>query len=162
MKKTISILLSLVMLFALCVPAFAADATITKPATAGTATLSTDGTAGGADGEYTVTYPATVEIEWESTAAKEIPFSISSQLVTGKKLSVTVAPKDGISQLTAKTAGNTHSLAYTLSGDTTVTTADAVADESHTATVTIAKEQWANAAIDVYEGHLTFTVAVVG
>lgn len=160
MKKTFSVLLSLVMLFAVCVPAFAVDQTIQKPGTEGTATLSTDGTVGGADGTYTVTYPATVEIPWNTKTATLIQYRVSTQLVAGKTLSVKVAPQ-GESKLTAKTAGNNHSLAYTLAGDMQVQTADAVVNNNYVASITIAEEQWNNAAIDAYEGTLTFTVAVV-
>ena len=67
MKKVLSVALALVMLFAVCVPAFASQ-TITQPGDTAVdvMTLTTD-VNGDPAANFTVTIPATVSIPWYGT-----------------------------------------------------------------------------------------------
>lgn len=105
MKKTLAVLLSLTMLFALCVPAFAAvtpgkiDQTI-DPATHATDEAPQDGEGivkvlGAKEKEtYSVTFPASTEIAWDDTAAKDISYHVDCQLLAGATLAVQVSNKN--------------------------------------------------------------------
>lgn len=157
MKKIISIALALVMMFAICVPAFAADKTITNTAPdAQDAVIKTSTT--GATGSYTVTIPAETVIAW-GTESTNLQYKVSAQLEPNKALKVTAAAKDGVYTMTD---ANGLTLAYTLGDATYTTTANTVVtDEAKTLTVNVAANDWNNAVISEYSGYLTFTAEVV-
>lgn len=155
MKKVISIALALVMMLAICVPAFAAEISNTAPdAQDAVVKTSTDGQTG----SYTVTFPAETVIVWGAEATN-LQYTVSAQLGTNKTLTVTAAAKDGVS--TMKDA-NGLTLAYTLSGDTAYTTPvnTVVTNAAKTLTVNVAADDWSNAVISEYTGYITFTAAV--
>ncbi len=158
MKKVISLVMALVMMMAIMVPAFAAELNATTQS--GTAQVVTDTSAITGDGTYTVTYPATMNIVW-NTVTTNFSYSVDSNLRTGKCVQVVVADTgDGLNMLNATNA----TLAYTLTGTTTAkTTSPVVTAENATFTYSIVVEEsaWNAAAIDTYSDTLTFTSTVV-
>ncbi|MGN0520782.1 MAG: hypothetical protein ACI4LB_08595 [Candidatus Fimenecus sp.] len=170
MKKALSIALALTMLFALCVPAFAAGTVdITADGGTGDSIVKTLTTlpGGGSAENFTVSIPAETEIPWLTTTAYDIAYTVESHLAYGKHLEVSVADKDAQNIMTyAPEAGVTLELPYTLS-DTTYTAAGPVVNpptDSATnaaAKITVAESDWNNAIIGEYADTLLFTVNVV-
>ncbi len=154
MKKIIAIAMALVMMMAICVPAFAADLNATT--NEGDAVVKTNTSA--VSEEYTVTYPAVMNLDW-GTESTPFEFSVTSQLKTGNCVEVSVADKDA-AYLMVNATGET--LAYALAGTTaTKTSAPVVTDEAFNYSVDVAAAAWAAAAFDTYEDTLTFTSAIV-
>lgn len=158
MKRIISLALALVMMFAVCIPAFAADLNAGTPA--GNTLVLVDGIDDMGEGSYTVTIPALVKIPWGNETV-DVEYSVYCQLQTGKLIKVTASSANGgIMSNSAKTA----SLKYSLSG-TTYTTANSVilesAPEKATVKVLIPNANWQKASIDNYSGTLTFTAELV-
>ncbi len=154
MKKVLSLALALVMMFAVCIPAFATDLNAGAPA--GNTQVLVDGIGDMGEGSYTVTIPAEVKIPWGKTSA-DVEYSIYCQLQTGKLVKVTASSADGgVMKNPAKTA----TLNYSLS-DTTYTTTNSVIlatnPENATVKVLISQNNWDGASIDNYSGTLTFT-----
>ena len=163
MKKALSIALALAMLFALCVPAFAANIT-TDGGTGDSIVKTRTTTAGGDSAEnFTVSIPAETTIPWLTTTAYDIAYTVESHLAYGKHLTVTVADSDGQNKmLYTPEAGVTLELPYTL-GATTYTAASPVVNPAANvaATITVDANDWNNAVIGEYADTLTFTVNVV-
>ena len=163
MKKALSIALALTMLFALCVPAFAANIT-TDGGTGDSIVKTRTTTAGGDSAEnFTVSIPAETTIPWLTTTAYDIAYTVESHLAYGKHLTVTVADSDGQNKmLYTPEAGVTLELPYTL-GATAYTAAGPVVNPAANvaATITVAENDWNNAIIGEYADTLTFTVNVV-
>lgn len=168
MKKTISVLLALVMLFALCVPAFAADTTvdITKD-TAQTAdvlvkTSTKDGENKDAD-FYTVTIPADLTFTWGDTDVKNANYTVHAQLLIGASLKVKVE-SDVTNGNEMSATGTEKKLHYTLVGGAEETFTEVVAANTEPATsiqVSIADSEWAQAPVGEYTGSLTYTVTYI-
>ena len=163
MKKALSIALALTMLFALCVPAFAAN--ITTDGGTGDSIVKTQTTTTGGDSaeKFTVSIPAETTIPWLTTTAYDIAYTVESHLAYGKHLTVTVADSDGQNKmLYTPEAGVTLELPYTL-GATAYTAASPVVNPAANvaATLTVAENDWNNAVIGEYADTLTFTVNVV-
>ena len=158
MKKVISLTLAFVLMFSICIPAFATDLTLGSQS--GSSTVNVRKETAGAS--FVVTIPPTVDIKWE-TVETNIEYSISSQLATGTFVKVTVkADVDG----KMKNTDNSASLDYSLKSNTTeYTTTKSVipvdAPEKASAVVTIPLENWRKASIDNYTGTLTFEATVV-
>lgn len=162
MKKLLSIALAVVMMFAICVPAFATDITKDSAQTASADVVTTyDETA---DWSYTVTIPAGVTVAWNDTSAQAMTYSVESQLLIGASLKVSVAA-DNAGVMTA--TGTTDTLTYTLAGGDEVefpavnaanTTAPGVVGGTN-ASVTIA--DFSGVAVGAYTGTLTYTVTYV-
>lgn len=163
MKKALSIALALTMLFALCVPAFAANIT-TDGGTGDSIVKTRTTTAGGDSAEnFTVSIPAETTIPWLTTTAYDIAYTVESHLAYGKHLTVTVADSDGQNKmLYTPEAGVTLELPYTL-GATAYTAASPVVNPAANvaATITVDANDWNNAVIGEYADTLTFTVNVV-
>lgn len=163
MKKALSIALALTMLFALCVPTFAANIT-TDGGTGDSIVKTRTTTAGGDSAEnFTVSIPAETTIPWLTTTAYDIAYTVESHLAYGKHLTVTVADSDGQNKmLYTPEAGVTLELPYTL-GATAYTAASPVVNPAANvaATITVAENDWNNAVIGEYADTLTFTVNVV-
>ena len=88
MKKAISVVLALVMLFAVCVPAFAAD--ISATGTGDVIVSTSTKTATGEDAEsYTVTIPADTTIAW-GTDSTDVGYTVESHLARNKAVAVAV------------------------------------------------------------------------
>lgn len=169
MKKVLAVVLSLIMLFAVCVPAFAVH-TITDKTEGSTADskLSTsmqkeDGTDGAS---YVVTIPAETVIPWEKTKTL-FNYSVKTQLESGKRLSVTVVSDCGRNVLTD--AAKENEIPYTFSrtngGDhietLAYTTDKEVIDTNRTFNIDIATAAWEAVPVNVYTCSLVFTVEVV-
>lgn len=161
MKKVLALALALVMMFAVCIPAFAAnpitqDSDLKKgEAIVKTSTTREDGT----DAEsFTVTIPATTVIPWE-TEVTNLVYTVESHLAYGKHLEVSVASEDYKMELAEDAA---ETLAYTLGGATAFAADGPVVNPAadQTLTVTIAAADWANAIVGEYEDTLTFTAEV--
>lgn len=158
MKKVLSLALALVMMFAVCIPAFATDLNAGAPA--GNTKVLVDGISDMGEGSYTVTIPAEVKIPWGNETA-DVEYSIYCQLQTGKLVKVTASSADGgIMENLAKTA----TLNYSLSDITYTTTKSvilATSPETATVKVLIPQTNWDGASIDNYSGTLTFTAELV-
>ena len=157
MKKIISVLLAVAMLAALTVPAFAAD--ITKDSAEQSAkvdvvtkTTNTDG----ADAySYTVTIPASFEFDWGDTAAKDATYTVTSQLLLGASLDVSVAANNGGQMTNADTAST---LTYTLTNGGSAHFAEVNNSAAPTAQPAVSIASYDNVPIAVYTGTLTYSV----
>lgn len=96
MKKTLAVLLALTMLFALCVPAFAVDNTITE-----TGAQTGDGkvVVAGQDvaESFSVSFPAQCDIAWnDTTTVVDMGYTVNSYVLkVGRQLTVSVTA-DGV------------------------------------------------------------------
>ena len=151
MKKVFSVVMALVMLFALCVPAFAGDITKDTAQTGNTDVITTFDAS--ADETYTVTYPATVSVAWGDTAAQDAKYTVTSQLQIGAKLTVSAAANNS-GKMTA--TGTADTLTFTVAGGDAAefTGVNNAADSS--TTVTIA--DFSTASVGEYTGTMTYTV----
>lgn len=169
MKKILSIALAIVMMFAICVPAFATEINKSEPAadsdgkqTAQAEVVTTYDNA--TDWSYTVTIPAGVTVAWNDTTAQAMTYKVESQLLIGASLKISAAADNG-GVMTA--TGTTDTLAFTVAGGDAVefgavnpanTTAPDVVDGTNVS-VTIA--DFSGKAVGAYSGTLTYTVEYV-
>lgn len=160
MKKVLSIALAVVMMLAVCVPAFAAD--ITTGGGTGTTIIKTvTTTAGGEDAaNFTVTIPADTEITWgaESTT---LTYYVESHLRYGQHVEVSVAGNGVMSYVAS--ADDTFTLPYALGGEAAYAAESPVVypAASPDFTVNVAEDDWNRAVIGEYSDTLTFTAEVV-
>ncbi|MGN0520780.1 MAG: hypothetical protein ACI4LB_08585 [Candidatus Fimenecus sp.] len=154
MKKTISVVLALTMLFALCVPAFAADEYIYKdtvPQTGDTDVVTTfDATT---DETYTITYPATVSVAWGDTAAQDAKYTVTSALRIGAKLTVKAEANAGGEMTNSNTS---DTLTFTVQNGAAQDYPEVNNGVASSTTVTIA--DFSGAAVGEYTGTMTYTV----
>lgn len=165
MKKIISVLLAVAMLAALTVPAFAADITISKdepaagPDGAQTATVDvvtkTTNTEGADAYTYSVTFPASFEFAWGDTNAKSATYTVTSQLLLGASLDVSVAANNGGEMINENTAST---LTYTLANGGSAHFAEVNNDAAPATHPTVSIASYAGVPIAVYTGTLTYTV----
>lgn len=157
MKKFLSIALAVVMMLAVCVPAFAANPITEKTENTGTTivkTKTTDENDQNAE-SFTVSIPADTTIAWGKDSTALEGYSAEAHLAYGKKLYITVAGTG-----TMKLAEDeTETLAYALSGDTEYVSAKPVVNPvaELSLNVDIATDAWANAIVGEYADTLTFT-----
>lgn len=157
MKKILALAMAIVMMMAIAVPAFAAELNATTQS--GDATVLTDIKGIQGDGTYTVTYPATMALIW-STESTPFSYSVTSQLKTGKCVSVEIVDKDANGLVMVNAAGD--ELEYSLGGTTAgKTTAPVVTDATFNYTVDVLKADWDAASFDEYKDTLTFSSEVV-
>lgn len=160
MKKVLSVALALVMLFAVCVPAFAVNTITDKTENTGTSIVKTDTVKeNGESGEnYSVVIPANTTIPW-GEASTDLTYTVEAHLGYGKKLHVSVAG-NGTMALKEDAA---EKLSYTLGGATAYTSAGPVVNPkvSQTLNLAIADNAWANAIVGEYADTLTFTAEVL-
>lgn len=158
MKKAISVVLTFIMLFAVCVPAFAAT-DISKTGGTGEVTVkTTTKTESGDDAEtYSVTIPADTQIAW-GTISTDVSYTVESHLSRNKAVAVAVA---GSGEM--KTEDGAYALAYTLDG-----AVEYVADRpvvypaaAQAVNVLIAEDSWNTAVVESYSDVLTYTSEVV-
>lgn len=153
MKKIISIALALVMMMAVCVPAFAA--TLDVNTQSGSATVFVDGVADKDEGTYSVEIPASVDLTWGDTTKSGV-YKITSQVQTEKRVKVTLAKEKDLTNAANET------IEFAVADTTTGIAGGAVVNEdSHTFTLTIDEGEWATASIAAYEGTITFTAELV-
>lgn len=162
MKKILAVVMALTMLFALCVPAFAATGTIDEnTADPKEAVVPVKTTYSTSDESFTVTYPASMEIPWGTLvddANAAFDYSVVSQLQAGKTITVAVTQTNPV-----MTSAASETLKYDLKGDVNVTTTAAVvaADAfKKTVRVNVAQSAWDAAAINEYTDTVTFAVTV--
>lgn len=157
MKKIISVLLAVAMLAALTVPAFAAE--ITKDSAEQSATIDvvtkTTNTDGADAYTYSVTFPASFEFAWGDTAAKDATYTVTSQLLLGASLDVSVATNNG-GKMTNENTASTLTYTLTNGGSTHFTEVNNSAAPTAQPTVSIAS--YAGVPIAVYTGTLTYSV----
>ncbi len=152
MKKIIAIAMALVMMMAIAVPAFAA--TLDAATSNGDTIVIVDGTDVANNGIYTVTIPASVNLTWGNDGADE--YVINSQLLTGKRVKVTLAKSV---DLTSDAGEVIH---FTATDTTTGISADeVVVDEAHTFDIAVEVTDWIKVPYDVYEGQISFASEVV-
>ena len=157
MKKIISVLLAVAMLAALTVPAFAAE--ITKDSAEQSATIDvvtkTTNTDGADAYTYSVTFPASFEFAWGDTAAKDATYTVTSQLLLGASLDVSVAADNGGKMTNESTAST---LTYTLTNGGSAHFAEVNNDAAPATHPTVSIASYAGVPIAVYTGTLTYTV----
>ena len=164
MKKIISIALALVMMMAICVPAFAETAVL------GENTVNVETTYDATtDASYTVTIPATISVVWgDETTTYDASYSVTSQLLVGASVNVDVAydaDTDDTNNGVMTNADTTATLKYTLTGvgETTFTGVNNGTKASNMggtdATITVAG--FDAAPVGVYTGTITYTVEYV-
>ena len=158
MKKVISMLMTVAMLAALMVPAFALDQNTPK----GDTIVKTSTTmAGGQDARrYTVTIPADTVIAWGAEKTELTGYTAEAHLAYGEKLSVTVSGNGNM--VYEPEAGTTLALPYTLEGDTAYESAGPVVYPVATLalSVNITADDWNEAVVGEYQDTLTFTAAI--
>lgn len=153
MKKILALVMAVVMMMAISVPAFAA--TLDGATDAGDTTVIVDGTDGGNyEGTWSVTIPATVNLTWNNNGADE--YSITSQLVSGKRVQVTLAKSKDL------TSAENNVIPFTATDATTgLSASEVVADEVHAFNITVEADAWAAVPYDLYEGQISFAAEVV-
>lgn len=159
MKKLISVLLAAVLLLSACIPALAADQEIhlgdaQQSATADVYTKTTKDDADVAS--YSVTIPADFKIPWGDKSAHGAPYTVTSQLLIGAKLKVTVTA-DNSAKMTR--AGSEYFLAYTLAGGDTVIFSEM--NKNVVTTPTVAVQDFSRVPVADYTGTLIYTVEYV-
>lgn len=163
MKKTFAVILAVAMLFAACVPAFAAGTkTITEKGGDSASVIKTDISAlPSPDGYFTVTFPAETSIPWAMSgdSLTNIPdCSLESHLIDGKTLEVKVLPS-ATAKMTAQ--GISTTLAYTLEGEILVNKNTPVVQKTtFTPQVKILASEWNQAIVGTYSDTLTFETTV--
>lgn len=157
MKKLLAMALAVVMMLAVCVPAFAAD--ITTDGGTGTAIIKTSTqTAGGEDGAgFTVTIPAENTIYWDALSTN-LTYTVTSQLGPNTGVQVTV---DDTDQAYVMVDAESNTLAYSLANTTGTTTSPVVNAKEFTYTVNVAEAAWNEAIVSEYADELTFTAELV-
>lgn len=149
MKKIISVVLALVMMMAVCVPAFAA--TLDVNTQSGNSTVLVDGVTDMGEGTYSVEIPASVDLIWGDTT-KAGEYKITSQVQTDKRVKVTLAKAKDLTNAANET------IEFAVADATTgIANSAVVNNEAHAFNLTIDASEWAAASIATYEGTITFT-----
>lgn len=162
MKKALSVALALVMLFAVCVPAFAAAESTDISATgSGTVMVETSTkTETGEDAaDYKVTIPADTIIAWGAPST-DVGYTVESHLTRDKVVAVTVT---GSADKEMKTADGKYKLAYELDGKTAFTADHPVIYPAakQALSVLIDEDAWNHAVVESYSDILTYTSELV-
>ncbi len=170
MKKALSLALAVVMMLAVCVPAFAADIEYAEGVETGdpaeviirTSDKKLDDNNNPVDARsYTVTIPADQEIPW-GTESYDISYAVETHLAYGETLAVTVAGEQGYMSYSPE-AGVELPLPYALLGDGVAyeTTEPTVYPaETVPLSVVVTEEDWNEAVIGTYSDTLTFTAEI--
>lgn len=162
MKKALSIVLAVVMLFAVCVPAFAAELPEELKANGQSGTVIVKTTTKTADDKdarnFTVTIPADTEIPW-GEPTKDLVYSVESHLGDQEYVNVKVTGNDKM----IYNASEVYELPYTLTGDvdSTEIKPNVYPAAEHTVTVNVEDLTWKTAVVGDYADTLTFTAAIV-
>lgn len=163
MKKYLSIVLAIVMMFAICVPAFAADdyeinqdnnnTTYAEGANVDVYTTYDD-----VENEYTVTIPADLAIEWGDPNAEEIAYSVYTNFIDDATLSV-VAARDNDGKMTATEVSVSEFLTFQLTANGAGTfTGYNVPGTTPAAQAAVKVADWEAAPFGEYHGSVIFTV----
>lgn len=153
MKKILAVVMALAMLFALCVPAFAADPNPITKGTAQSGSIDVITTYLPSDETYSVSYPAAVNVAWGDTAAQDAKYTVTSALQIGAKITVSAAENAGGKMTATGTADTlTFSVQNGAAQEFTGANAAVVSDTK----VTIS--DFSGAAVGEYTGTMTYTV----
>lgn len=158
MKKVVSVLMTVAMLAALMVPAFALDQNTPKGDTiVKTGTTMEDGKDAR---RYAVTIPADTTITWGAEKTDLTGYTAEAHLAYGEKLSVTVAGSGNMTY--SPEAGVTLELPYTLEGDTAYVSAGPVVYPvaNLALSVNITADDWNQAVVGEYQDTLTFIAEI--
>ena len=172
MKRTIAIIMALVMMMAVTVPAFAADTAqyiaqdtpVSSETGAQESSVDVLTTFDDDDWSYKVTIPAGVTVPWGDTNPQAMTYSVESQLLIGARLKVSAAANDGG---VMKATGTEETLTFTVSGGDEVefmpvnpanTTAPNVVGGEN---VSVQIADFAGKPVGAYTGTLTYTVTYV-
>lgn len=155
MKKVLSIALAVVMMFAVCVPAFAVDITKETDQSADVAVKTKIDTN---DISYTVTVPADIEITWGDNKAYDASYTVTTQLFAGDTLDVEVAAKDGSTVMTATDASITDTLNFALTNGGKATFGAAVTNAAPENAPAVSIADFSGVTVTEYVGYLTYTV----
>ncbi len=148
MKKTLSVLLSVLLLSLVTVPSFAAPATLNKENPVGSVKISTGE---GKQDEYELT-----EIPWEATSYAIGKVTATKMwLSPGKTVKVAVSSLNG-SKL-VNTLDSSKTIAYTLTGAEQMAFLPGDYMKSYDLSVNIAEAEWQKAASGEHTDVLTFT-----
>ena len=154
MKKILAVVMALTMLFALCVPAFAADPNPITKDTAQSGSIDVITTYLPTDETYSVSYPpSAVSVAWGVTTAQDAKYTVTSALQIGAKITVSAAANDG-GVMTA--AGTTDTLTFSVQNGEAQEFTGANAAVNSATTVTIS--DFSGAAVGEYTGTMTYTV----
>lgn len=170
MKKVLSVVLALVMMFAVCVPAFAAELKgnqtndAANPVTDNTVIVKTQTTDDSGNpitpeefANFTVVLPADFVMTWDDDSVVAETYTAEAHLTYGKHLNITVAG-NGAMKLDVDAS---KTLPYALSGDTAfVATAESFAPTTLTLNAKVEMNDWKTAIVGYYEDTLTFTAWV--
>lgn len=162
MKKAISIVLTVVMMFAVCVPAFA-ETVLNKENKSGKLNVST--TTDFENGEtairYTITIPADTQIAWGTTDPVDVSYFVESHLSRNQAVQVEVSGTGTMK--TDPANGDVYELAYTLNGAITFSADSPVVYPAakQDVTVVIAEDSWNNAVVERYSDILTYASELV-
>ena len=164
MKKIISIALALVMMMAICVPAFAETAVVGDNFV-NVETSYSEAT----DTSYEVAIPATISVAWnDTTTVYDVGYTVTSQLLVGASLNVAVnydLDTDDTNNGVMTNADTTATLTYTLVGAGETSFAEvndgAKASDVGGTDATITVDGFANAPVGTYTGTITYTVEYV-
>ena len=153
MKKILAVVMALTMLFALCVPAFAADPNPITKDTAQSGSIDVITTYLPSDETYSVSYPAAVNVAWGDTAAQDAKYTVTSALQIGAKITVSAA-ENASGVMTA--AGTADTLTFSVQNGAAqeFTGANAAVDSATTVTIS----DFSGAAVGEYTGTMTYTV----
>ena len=162
MKKIISIALALVMMMAICVPAFAETAVLGENKVNVETTFNES-----TDTSYTVEIPATISVAWDDeTTAYNVGYTVTSQLLIGASVTVGVAydtDADDTNNGVMTNAETTATLKYTLAGagETAFTGVNdgAKASDVGGTDATIIVAGFDAAPVATYTGTITYTVS---
>lgn len=157
MKKITTFILCAVLCAAMSVPAFAAD--LDKDTPGGSTQITT-----GSEPTYTVTIPASLNIDYNSTATKTLPITATDVfLEAGKKVSVG-AKGSGASDAFIMTNGG-NALTYELSRSDTLWSAVSQNSEvvaftaNGTQNLYVKVPNWSGTVAGSYTGTIIFTVS---
>lgn len=154
MKKILAVVMALAMLFALCVPAFAADPNPITKDTAQSGSVDVITTYLPSDETYSVSYPAAVNVAWGDTDPQDAKYTVTSALRIGAKITVSATENDGGVMTAAGGTGDT--LIFSVQNGAAQEFTGANAAENSATTVTIS--DFSGAAVGEYTGTMTYTV----
>ena len=159
MKKILAVVMALAMLFALCVPAFAADPNPIKQDTAQSGSIDVITTYLPTDETYSVSYPSSVVVAWGVTTAQDAKYTVTSALRIGAKITVSAeanpgGPNDEKGVMTADGTSDTLTFSVQNGAAREFTGANTAANSDTKVTIS----DFSGAAVGVYTGTMTYTV----
>lgn len=153
MKKILAVVMALTMLFALCVPAFAADPNPITKGTAQSGSIDVITTYLPSDETYSVSYPAAVSVAWGDTDPQDAKYTVTSALQIGAKITVSAAENAG-GKMTATGTADTLTFSVQNGAAQEFTGANAAVNSDTKVIIS----DFSGAAVGEYTGTMTYTV----